>query len=214
MPENKQWATKEVAVQHGYLSPPSQPLPSHLAAIQAIKPILLQLRKPDADKLYISDLGCGNGRMILALEQVLGPNVPFGYVGYDFNKSCLEEAGRNFPDRFFMTMDLDAYDGMAPAGSDLVILDSTLSMVERPRELLLGLLKANRAVLVERIRVGNQTIREEYTWGGMTQPSVNWAFSPSFFFEVANESGCMIAHRSDTRILFVKDEDEENSNEE
>lgn len=208
MSSNKQWATKEVAVQHGYLSPPSQPLPSHVAAIQAIKPTILQLHKPDSKYFTIYDLGCGNGRMILALREVLGSSFPLHYVGFDFNEACLEEAKKTFPEFWFEQMDLDEY-GHTMKDTDLIILDSTLSMVERPKELLLGLLKNNRAVLVERIRVGEKTVREEYLWGGMTQPSVNWAFHPSFFFDVANESGCMIAHKSDTRILFVNEEKDE-----
>lgn len=180
----KEWGKKEVAVEHGYLPTNIDNVHSllHSEIAAQINRLTLAITTPK-----IADLGCGNARLFFELTK---HSKRFLYHGYDINESCLEFAKSHFDSTqaSFMHSDLDSLDEMKKIqGYDCVVMDSTINMVENPRDLLDLLVAQNDLVLLTRVNLQGSVEKNEYKWGGMSKPSTNWSFDMKFFKEIASK---------------------------
>lgn len=159
--------------------------PEFLSHRQIARALVVVAQHLGANPMRIAGLGCGNARIVQAIRDT---KLLYEYTGFDLNEACLETARRPYPEHKFESLDLDHLVSGSLGHYDGVVLDSTLSMVEDPRRLLISLLERSRAIVVGRVKWGTTTERGEYLWSGMTSPSVNWQFNKEFFDEVADET--------------------------
>ena len=55
----------------------------------------------------VLDLGCGNGRLIGALDKA---NLDYDYLGVDFSQNLISEATKKFPNKNFLVADMSNFD--------------------------------------------------------------------------------------------------------
>lgn len=200
----KEWAKKEVAIAHGYLQDFEANVSIlHSGIAECVHGLTKSITKP-----RIADLGCGNGRWFYALKKL---SDRFYCDGYDINESCLDFANSYFDSattRFFYS-DLDNLEEMKQVkGYDCVLMDSTINMVEKPKELLDLLIEQNDIVFLARVRLGNTTEKQEYQWGGMMNSSPNWLFDKNFYINLAKKHETSFEYRTiaeNSCLIFKKE---------
>lgn len=88
------------------------------------------MRGETSNRLKVLDLGCGNGRLIKALET---SGRHFDYLGIDFSEELIKAATRNAPGREFKLADMREVD-FAPASFDMIFLIASFHHLEYKSE--------------------------------------------------------------------------------
>jgi len=133
-----------------------------------------------AQLLKILDLGCGNGRVILSLNNNLTKN--FDYVGLDLNKVCVDSGNTQIKVRdgcYFRLSCCDVDELVIEDIFDVCLIDSTLSMIEDPKKCLEKVQQHCDRIYIGRIHLADKISNVGHDWG--TGPGTMWVFNEKFF---------------------------------
>ena len=136
------------------------------------------IRKVFKDKKKVVDLGGGNGRILHKLKPYISE-----YYSLDLNKDNIE-VGRNFfkdENIHFQIFDID--EDEININTDIVLIDSVLTMINDPFGCLTKCLKVADYIFLNRTPLNNitESKKEFYDWGFMKEKSILWKFS---FYEI------------------------------
>jgi SAM-dependent methyltransferase len=187
----KQWSRNEVAIAHMYQNVERA---SHLDSFVNF------CKKYDNPKIL--DLGCGNGRVCISLNDVIKK---YSYLGLDINELALKSGNEYFYGENNIKLqlfDVDDVPWKDIGKFDICLIDSTLHMFDKPKEVLDECLKICDTIFITRNKIeldndesitiaDSEQVRRfiytklsvctSFTWGGMERDSVYWKFSRKFF---------------------------------
>lgn len=169
---NKPWAKDETAILLGYNSVTvTHHLDNFIAYCNNIKGLPF---------LKILDLGCGNGRVVLSLNDNLSKD--FHYTGLDINKVCVNSGNNQIMARNRCSFKLyycDVDESRIKDKFDVCLIDSALSMMERPMSVLENVQEYCDRIYISRIHLANKTSNVGHNWG--TGQGIMWVFSDKDF---------------------------------
>ena len=172
-----QWTTSGYTEQTDYLNPNkwSSPLIHHREFTRWVT---------ESGCKKIVEIGCGNGRVLNALNL---KNIK-QYVGYDINNHFVKKAkevwGKHDNVKFICANIEDVTD---IEETDVVYIDSVLQMLENPYVTLRKLLNITNCIMISRTRLtpGTYENKGKFKWSGMTEKATNWEFSEENMKEFA-----------------------------
>lgn len=161
----KNWATEQVAKDHGYLNtleshPGHQEFARYLEQME-FRPIVL-------------DIGCGNGRVLLDIEPYVS-----AYIGIDYNPFVIERAKEFFPNHTFICSEPTILPDLT-WDKVIVYFDSTLPMIEDFQTVLANLKTKNPFSFYFGRTSFTTELNNEigyHRWAGMTSDSILWKIS-------------------------------------
>ena len=179
----KGWAEERVVKELGYLNLNEGPT-SRESHYSRHLLFLRWLNRTFSKKVKIIDIGGGSGTLLHTI--LYYEKSPFkmdeleNYSCYDLNSYCVENGKETFKDYQnvkFIEQDLD--NDVIKEKVDVVYVDSTLTMFEKPYNVLYNLLNISDYVVLNRTPLNNipQDKKGQFKWGGMTSHSPLWKFS-------------------------------------
>ena len=198
MKNSKPWSEYSVALEHGYLDDFSYKteLSGHHAIFSAW--ILDYFQTMD---ITISNIGCGNRRVINFLDMKKIKK----YYGYDLNNHCLlkaEKIYKSLNNVEFIHFDID--ESNLVNKTDVVYIDSTLTMVENPYEILYKLLNISNCIFLNRTSLYKSEEKMTHRWSGMEEDSTNWKFSKKNMKKFAKKNKLELILVSSNSFALVK----------
>ena len=190
-----QWTTSGYTAQTNYLNPNncSSSLIHHREFARWVT---------ESGRKKIVEIGCGNGRLLNALDLKEIKQ----YVGYDINNDFVKKAkevwGKHDNVKFICANIEDVTD---IEETDVVYIDSVLQMLENPYVTLRKLLNITNCVMISRTRLtpGTYEKKGKFKWGGMTEKATNWEFSEKNMKEFALNNNAEIIREGIETIGFV-----------
>lgn len=160
----KQWSLESVYYSHGYQNIEKSDV--HLNFSN-----WLNINYGDK-KIKILDIGGGNGRVCLSINKNIKE-----YWCFDLNNENIK-VGQNFfkDDKRIKFINLDIDNQELDIECDVVYIDSVLTMIEEPFELLKKLSKLSNYIFINRTIFYENTIKSDNLWGGMKEASTLWIF--------------------------------------
>jgi len=183
----KGWAEERVVKELGYLNLNEQTRPHGLEKESHYSRHLNFLRwlnRTFSKKVKIIDIGGGSGTLLHTILSYEKSPFKMGelenYSCYDLNSYCIKNGKETFKDYQnvkFIEQDLD--NDVIKEKVDVVYVDSTLTMFEKPYDVLYNLLNISDYVVLNRTPLNDipQDKKEQFKWGGMTSHSPLWKFS-------------------------------------
>lgn len=172
----KQWSLKSVFESHGY----DQISEGNFHDIFA-RWLKFQFNET---KIKIIDIGGGNGRVCLNIL----PNID-EYLCLDLNYENIKTGSEYFKENKNIKFELlDVDNEQIDYVCDVVYIDSVLTMLEEPFNVLIKLKKSCDFIFINRVEFKNKTEKLKYLWGGMTEESTLWNFDELKFKEFCIEN--------------------------
>lgn len=163
------WHLYSVAKSHNYLATKDfQDVSCHLNFDSWIKKTFDHL-------ISVCDIGGGNGRVMILIKDKVSH-----YTCLDINEYCLEKGKDFFNDELaeFIYCDLNNKHFSLNDTYDVGYIDSVLTMVENPFELLKTLVKKCDYVFVNRTSLNERkSEKTSHYWSGMPSSATLWKFS-------------------------------------
>jgi len=183
----KGWKGKEVVDNLGYLNLNNN-FPGHAPQKERHYSrhltFLRWLNRTFSKKVKIMDIGGGSGTLLHTIVSCENSPIQIDkverYTCYDLNPYCVkngEETFKEYNNIKFIEQDLDNHPIQEKA--DVVYVDSTLTMFEKPYDVLYNLFNVSDYVVLNRTTIDDipRDIKKSFKWDGMLEESVLWNFS-------------------------------------
>jgi len=197
---NKPWATQEVSAAHKYDDVIDYHHLDQFVEFCNNIPFGAAQLHSNWPGIKILDLGCGNARVILALNNKLDSKQRYFYIGTDINEYALNAGRRVLKAREgshfeLLNFDVDNIPWEEPKVAstyrhNICLIDSTLHMFYNPIGVLNECDKYCDTIYITRNKLELQTgiYQGMFKWGGMTNDSPYWQFSKQFFDDFATKT--------------------------
>lgn len=203
---SKPWSTEAVSIAHKYNEVKDYHHLDKFVEFCNNMPFGGACIHSDWPGIKILDLGCGNARVVITLNNNLNKDIKYKYIGTDINEFALE-AGRTHLEvrsgSYFELLNFDVDDVpwkerkvASTYRHNICLIDSTLHMFYNPIDVLKECSKYCDTIYITRnkLEIDSGIRQGQFKWGGMTENSPYWAFSKQFFNEFAKNSNRTISY--------------------